>query len=115
LMIKRSARDFAVNECLPGVIARDEQQCFPYEQVKKLASLGFMGMMISPEYGGSGLDTISYVLAMEEICKWDASTGVVMSVNNSLVCYGLQEFGTQAQKEQYLVPLAQGMKNDNLY
>lgn len=115
LMIKQAARDFAVNECLPGVIERDEKQCFPYLQIKKLASLGFMGMMISPEYGGAGLDTISYVLAMEEICKWDASVGVVMSVNNSLVCYGLQEFGNKAQKEQYLVPLAQGMKNDELY
>src|SRR4051794_29467307 len=115
LMIKQAAHDFAVNECLPGVIERDEKQCFPYAQIKKLASLGFMGMMISPEYGGAGLDTISYVLAMEEICKIDASVGVVMSVNNSLVCYGLQEFGTKMQKEQYLIPLAQGMKNDDLY
>ena len=115
LMIKQAANDFAVNECLPGVIERDEKQCFPFDQIKKLASLGFMGMMINQENGGAGLDTISYVLAMEEICKIDASVGVVMSVNNSLVCYGLQEFGTQAQKEQYLVPLAQGMKNNDLY
>ena len=115
IMIKQAARDFAVQECLPGVIERDEHQCFPYEQIKKLAHLGFMGMMIKPEWGGAGLDTISYVLAMEEICKWDASVGVIMSVNNSLVCYGLQEFGTEAQKEQYLIPLAQGTKNNNLY
>ena len=115
LMIKQAAHHFAVNECLPGVIERDEKQCFPYEQIKKLAHLGFMGMMINQEYGGAGLDTVSYVLAMEEICKIDASVGVVMSVNNSLVCYGLQAFGTKAQKEQYLVPLAQGIKDDNLY
>jgi alkylation response protein AidB-like acyl-CoA dehydrogenase len=115
LMIKQAAHDFAVNECLPGVIERDEKQCFPYEQIKKLANLGFMGMMISPENGGAGLDTISYVLAMEEICKIDASVGVVMSVNNSLVCYGLQEFGTDEQKEKYLMPLAHGRKDDNLY
>ena len=81
----------------------------------KLAELGFMGMMVKPEYGGAGMDTISYVLAMEEICKIDASVSVVMSVNNSLVCYGLQEFGTEAQKEKYLVPLAQGIKNGDLY
>lgn len=115
LMIKQAARDFAVQECLPGVIERDELQCFPYQQIKKLAELGFLGMMISPEYGGAGLDAISYVLAMEEICKLDASVGVIMSVNNSLVCYGLQAFGTEAQKQQYLVPLAQGCKNNNLY
>ncbi|WP_317129048.1 acyl-CoA dehydrogenase family protein [Ilyomonas limi] len=115
LMIKQAAHYFAVNECLPGVIARDEQQRFPYEQIKMLAQLGFMGMMIKPEYGGAGLNTVSYVLAMEEICKIDASTGVVMSVNNSLVCSGLQEFGTEAQKEQYLAPLAQGIKDDKLY
>src|SRR6476646_4186289 len=114
LMIKQAAHDFAVNECLPGVIERDEKQSFPYEQVKKLSNLGFMGMMISSENGGAGLDTVSYVLAMEEICKIDASVGVVMSVNNSLVCYGLQEFGTEPQKEKYLIPLAQGMKHNDL-
>ncbi len=114
-MIQGAARNFATNECLPGVIGRDEKQCFPYEQVHKLADLGFMGMMIDPQYGGAGLDTISYVLAMEEICKWDASIGVVMSVNNSLVCYGLQAFGTEAQKQQYLVPLARGKKDDKVY
>src|ERR1017187_8803778 len=108
LMIRQAARDFANNECLPGVIERDEKQKFPYEQAMKLAELGFMGMMISPDYGGSGLDAISYVLAMEEISKVDASASVVMSVNNSLVCWGLEEFGTEEQKQKYLVPLAKG-------
>ncbi|HUZ60926.1 MAG TPA: acyl-CoA dehydrogenase [Hanamia sp.] len=115
LMIRQAARDFANTECLPGVIERDEHQKFPYDQVIKLADLGFMGMMISPKYGGAGLDTISYVLAMEEISKVDASTSVCMSVNNSLVCYGLEAFGTQEQKEKYLTPLAQGKKNGKLY
>src|SRR4051794_32155062 len=104
LMIRQAARDFARNECLPGVIERDEQQKFPKEQVVKLAELGFMGMMVDPQYGGAGLDTISYVLAMEEISKIDASVSVCMSVNNSLVCWGLQAFGTEEQKQQYLVP-----------
>lgn len=115
LMIQQAARDFAINECLPGVIERDEHQKFPKEQIEKLADLGFMGMMISPEYGGSGLDTISYVLAMEEISKLDASVSVCMSVNNSLVCYGLQEYGNEEQKKKYLTPLAQGKKNGELY
>jgi len=115
LMIQQAARDFAINECLPGVIERDEHQKFPKEQIEKLADLGFMGMMISPEYGGSGLDTISYVLAMEEISKIDASVSVCMSVNNSLVCYGLQEYGNEEQKKKYLTPLAQGKKNGELY
>lgn len=115
LMIRQAARDFAQQECLPGVIERDEKQIFPREQVEKLADLGFMGMMVKSEYGGAGLDTISYVLAMEEISKIDASVSVCMSVNNSLVCYGLQEFGTEAQKQQYLVPLAQGKKEGQLY
>lgn len=115
LMIQKAARDFAVNECLPGVIERDEHQKFPKEQVMKLAELGFMGMMVNPEYGGSGLDTVSYVLAMEEISKIDASTSVCMSVNNSLVCYGLEAFGTEEQKRKYLTPLAQGIKNGELY
>lgn len=114
-MIRQAARDFAQNECLPGVIERDELQKFPKEQVLKLAELGFMGMMVKPEYGGSGLDTISYVLAMEEISKVDASTSVCMSVNNSLVCYGLQEYGSEAQKQKYLTPLAQGKKDGDLY
>ena len=114
-MIQKAARDFAINECLPGVIERDEKQQFPREQVMKLAELGFLGMMVKPEYGGAGMDTVSYVLAMEEISKIDASVSVVMSVNNSLVCYGLQEFGTEEQKQQYLVPLAMGRKDNELY
>jgi alkylation response protein AidB-like acyl-CoA dehydrogenase len=115
LMIQKAARDFAKTDCLPGVIERDEHQKFPYEQVKKLAELGFLGMMVNPEYGGAGMDTISYVLAMEEISKIDASVSVVMSVNNSLVCYGLQEYGSEEQKQKYLKPLAQGIKNGELY
>src|SRR6187551_1869263 len=115
LMIRQAARDFANTECLPGVIERDEHQKFPYEQVIKLADLGFLGMMVPPEYGGAGLDTISYVLAMEEISKVDASTSVCMSVNNSLVCYGLEAFGTEEQKKKYLTPLAQGKKDGKLY
>lgn len=115
LMIRQAARDFAKNECLPGVIERDEHQKFPLEQVKNLASLGFMGMMVDPAYGGAGMDTISYVLAMEEISKVDASTSVCMSVNNSLVCWGLETFGTEEQKLQYLTPLARGMKDNELY
>jgi alkylation response protein AidB-like acyl-CoA dehydrogenase len=99
LMIRQAARDFAVNDCLPGVIERDEQQKFPREQIKKLADLGFLGMMVSPEYGGGGMDTISYVLAMEEISKIDASVSVCMSVNNSLVCWGLETLVTKNKKE----------------
>jgi alkylation response protein AidB-like acyl-CoA dehydrogenase len=108
LMIQQAARDFAQQELLPGVIERDEHQKFPAEQIKRLGELGFMGMMVSPQYGGSGLDTISYVLAMEEISKVDASASVVMSVNNSLVCWGLETFGNEEQKQKYLVPLAKG-------
>lgn len=115
LMIQKAARDFAKTECLPGVIERDEHQKFPREQIMKLAELGFLGMMVKPEYGGAGMDTISYVLAMEEISKIDASVSVVMSVNNSLVCYGLQEYGNEEQKNKYLSPLAQGIKNGELY
>lgn len=115
LMIQKAARDFAKNECLPGVIERDEKQQFPRDQVTKLAELGFLGMMVDPQYGGAGMDTISYVLAMEEISKIDASVSVVMSVNNSLVCYGLQAFGSEEQKQKYLTPLAQGKKDDSLY
>lgn len=115
LMIQKAARDFAVNECLPGVIERDEKQQFPREQVLKLADLGFMGMMTKEQYGGAGLDTVSYVLAMEEISKTDASVSVCMSVNNSLVCWGLEKYGNEEQKLQYLVPLAQGKKNGELY
>jgi alkylation response protein AidB-like acyl-CoA dehydrogenase len=115
LMIQKAARDFAQNECLPGVIQRDEQQKFPREQIMKLADLGFLGMMVKPEYGGAGMDTISYVLAMEEISKVDASTSVCMSVNNSLVCWGLEAYGTEEQKQKYLVPIAQGKKDGELY
>jgi alkylation response protein AidB-like acyl-CoA dehydrogenase len=115
LMIQKAARDFARTECLPGVIERDEHQKFPREQVLKLAELGFMGMMVSPDYGGSGMDTLSYVLAMEEISKIDASTSVSMSVNNSLVCWGLEAFGNEEQKKKYQTPLAQGRKDGELY
>ena len=114
-LIQQAARDFARNECLPGVIERDEKQIFPKEQVMKLGELGFLGMMVDPNYGGSGMDTISYVLAMEEISKIDASVSVVMSVNNSLVCFGLEAYGTEEQKQKYLVPIAQGRKDDELY
>ena len=107
-MIISSAREFAQNDLLPGIIERDDAQKFPTEQIKKLGELGFMGMMVSPEYGGSGMDTVSYVLAMEEISKIDASTSVVMSVNNSLICWGLENFGTEDQKQKYLIPLATG-------
>ena len=115
LMIQKAARDFAVNECKPGVIERDEHQKFPADQVKKLAELGFLGMMVDPKYGGAGMDTVSYVLAMEEISKWDASTSVVMSVNNSLVCFGLEAYCTEEQKQKYLTALAQGQKDGQLY
>lgn len=108
LMIQKAAREFAQNECKPGVIERDEKQIFPAEQVKMMGELGFMGMMVDPKYGGGGMDAISYVLAMEEISKIDASCSVVMSVNNSLVCWGLEHYGTEEQKQKYLVPLAKG-------
>ena len=109
-LIRDSARDFANTELLPGVIERDEKQSFPHDQVRKLGELGFMGMMVDPKYGGSGMDTISYVLAMEEISKIDASCSVVMSVNNSLVCWGIETFGTEEQKQKFLIPLAKGEK-----
>ncbi len=108
LMIQQAARDFAQTELLPGVIERDEHSIFPYEQVKKMAELGFLGMMVDPKYGGAGLDSVSYVLAMEEIAKIDASAAVIMSVNNSLVCAGLEKYCSEEQKQKYLVPLAQG-------
>jgi alkylation response protein AidB-like acyl-CoA dehydrogenase len=114
-MIRQAARDFARNECLPGVIERDEKQSFAREQVMKLAELGFMGMMVDPAYGGAGMDTVSYVLAMEEISKIDASVSVCMSVNNSLVAWGLEAYGTEEQKRRYLTPLAQGRKDGQLY
>jgi len=108
LMIRQAARDFAQQELLPGVIERDETQKFPTEQIKKLGEMGFLGMMVDPKYGGAGMDTISYVLAMEELSKVDASTSVVVSVNNSLVCWGLENFANEEQKQKYLVPLASG-------
>ena len=108
LAVRDAARDFAQNVLKPGVIERDEKQQFPTEEIKQLGELGFLGMMVDPKYGGSGMDTVSYVLAMEEISKVDASTSVVMSVNNSLVCWGLEQFGSEEQKEKYLKPLASG-------
>lgn len=110
LAVKEAARDFAQNVLKPGVIERDEEQRFPAEEIKQLGELGFMGMMVDPKYGGSGMDTLSYVLAMEEISKVDASTSVCMSVNNSLVCWGLETYGSEEQKQKYLVPLAKGEK-----
>ncbi len=110
LMIQRAAKDFAEAELLPGVIERDENQTFPVSQVRKMGQLGFLGMMVSPDYGGGGMDTISYVLAMEEISKIDASCSVIMSVNNSLVCWGIEKYGTEEQKKKYLTPLARGKK-----
>ncbi|TLF40945.1 acyl-CoA dehydrogenase [Maribacter aurantiacus] len=107
-LIKQAARDFAQNELLPGVIERDEQQKFPKEEVRKMGELGFLGMMVDPKYGGSGLDTLSYVLVMEELSKVDASSSVIVSVNNSLVCWGLETYGTEEQKEKYLHKLATG-------
>jgi alkylation response protein AidB-like acyl-CoA dehydrogenase len=108
LNVQQAARDFAQTELLPGVIDRDNNQEFPYEQIKKLGELGFLGMMVDPQYGGSGMDTVSYVLAMEELSKVDASASVVVSVNNSLVCWGLEEYGSEEQKQKYLVPMASG-------
>lgn len=110
LMIRQAARDFAQNECKPGVIERDTHQTFPKDLVKRMGELGFLGMMVSPEYGGGGMDALSYVIAMEEISKVDASCSVIMSVNNSLVCWGLEEYGTEEQKKKYLTPLAKGEK-----
>ena len=110
LAVQQAARDFAQTELLPGVIERDIEAKFPAEQIKKMGALGFMGMMVDPKYNGGGMDTISYVLAMEEISKVDASVSVCMSVNNSLVCWGLENFGTEEQKEKYLKPLALGEK-----
>ncbi len=115
LLIQQAAHDFALRQCLPGVIERDESQSFPMEQLILLGELGLMGMMVEPMYGGAGMDTVSYVLAIEEISKVDASISVCMSVNNSLVCYGLENYGTEEQKQKYLVPLANGIKNEQLY
>ena len=115
LMIQKAAREFAQQQCLPGVIERDEHQKVPKEQLLQLADLGFMGIMTATEYGGAGMDTISYVLAMEEISKVDSSVSVCVSVNNSLVCWGLEHYGNEAQKQKYLTPLAQGKKDGELY
>jgi alkylation response protein AidB-like acyl-CoA dehydrogenase len=110
IMIRQSAREYAQRELIKDVIERDEHSVFPAEHIKKLAELGFLGMLVSPKYGGTGMDTISYVLAIEEISKVDASVGVIISVNNSLVAYELEEFGTEEQKQKYLLPLAKGEK-----
>ncbi len=110
LAVRDAARDFANTELLPGVIERDEKQQFPAEQIKKMGALGFMGMMTDPKYNGGGMDTVAYVLAMEEISKIDASASVCMSVNNSLVCWGLEKYGTEEQKQKYLTSLSTGEK-----
>lgn len=110
IAVRDAARDFAQNVLKPGVIERDREQRFPAEEIRQLGELGFMGMMVDPKYGGSGMDTVSYVLAMEEISKVDASTSVCMSVNNSLVCWGIETFGSEEQKEKFLAPLAKGEK-----
>ena len=110
ILIRETAREFTNNHLLPGVIERDENQQFPKDQIKKLAELGFMGMMVDPKYGGGGMDTVSYVLAMEEFSKVDASTSVIVSVNNSLVCWGIETYGNDFQKEKYLRLLATGEK-----
>lgn len=110
IAVRDAARDFAQNVLKEGVIERDENQTFPAEQIKQLGELGFMGMMVDPKYGGGGMDTVSYVLAMEEISKVDASASVCMSVNNSLFCWGVEKYGTEEQKQKYLVPTASGQK-----
>jgi alkylation response protein AidB-like acyl-CoA dehydrogenase len=110
IAVRDAARDFAQNVLKPGVIERDREQRFPTDEIKQLGELGFMGMMVDPAYGGSGMDTVSYVLAMEELSKVDASSSVCVSINNSLVCWGLEKYGTEAQKQKYLVPLAKGEK-----
>lgn len=110
IMIRDAARDFAKNELLPGVIERDNKQEFPAQQIKMMGELGFLGMMVDPKYGGGGMDTVAYSLAMEEISKIDASASVVMSVNNSLVCYGIEKYGSEEQKQKYLTKLATGEK-----
>jgi len=110
IMIRDAARDFAQRELIHDVIERDTHATYPTEHIKKLAELGFMGMLVDPKYDGGGMDTVSYVLAMEELSKIDSSVSVIMSVNNSLVCYGIEAFGTEEQKEKYLKPLARGEK-----
>ena len=110
IMIRDAARDFSKNELLPGVIDRDNKQEFPTQQIKMMGEMGFLGMMVNQKYGGGGMDTLSYVLAMEEISKIDASASVIMSVNNSLVCYGLEKYANEDQKQKYLIELATGKK-----
>ena len=110
IMIRDAARDFAKTELLPGVIERDNKQEFPTKQIKMMGEMGFLGMMVDPKYGGGGMDTLSYALAMEEISKIDASASVIMSVNNSLVCYGIEKYGNEEQKQKYLTQLATGEK-----
>ena len=110
IAVRDAARDFAQNVLKPGVIERDRDQRFPADEIRQLGELGFMGMMVDPKYGGSGMDTVSYVLAMEELSKIDASASVCVSVNNSLVCWGLELYGTEEQKEKFLAPLARGEK-----
>jgi alkylation response protein AidB-like acyl-CoA dehydrogenase len=110
IMIRDAARDFAKTELLPGVIERDTKQEFPTQQIKMMGEMGFLGMMVDPKYGGGGMDTLSYALAMEEISKIDASASVIMSVNNSLVCYGIEKYGNEEQKQKYLTQLATGEK-----
>lgn len=107
-MVRKAARDFAQTDLLPGVIERDQKQQFPQELIEKMGNLGFLGIMTDPKYGGSGMDTISYVLLMEELSKVDASASVIVSVNNSLVCYGLEKYGSLEQKQKYLTKLASG-------
>lgn len=109
-MIRETARKFAEERLAPGSIERDEKEQFPHELLRELAELGFMGMMVPEQWGGTGLDTVSYVIAMEEISRVDASVGVIMSVNNSLVCYGINQYGTDEQKERFLRDLASGKK-----
>lgn len=108
MAVQQAARDFTQNELLPGIIERDRDMIYPTEQVRKMGEMGFLGMMVSPEYGGGGMDTLSYVLAMEEISKVDSSCSVIMSVNNSLVCWGIETYGTEEQKQKYLPRLASG-------
>jgi len=110
IMIRDAARDFAKNELLPGVIERDNKQEFPTQQIKMMGEMGFLGMMVDPKYGGGGMDTLSYAIAMEEISKIDASASVIMSVNNSLVCYGIEKYANEEQKQKYLTQLATGEK-----
>ena len=110
IMIRDAARDFAKTELLPGVIERDNKQEFPTQQIKMMGEMGFLGMMVDPKYGGGGMDTLSYAIAMEEISKIDASASVIMSVNNSLVCYGIEKYANEEQKQKYLTQLATGEK-----